>query len=113
MDDLKKCKYKGRMNLYGSRQITCKSPNVCEHKGLSPYGMMCWENQHRLTQKRKLNANRQEAIESSPTVDAAPVVRGKWVDNMDCSICGFTEITGARHSNYCPRCGANMQVVTE
>lgn len=59
-----------------------------------------------------------------PSVDAVPVVHGKWVKDEDschydyylpyfdfnCSICG--EIENDQHGlpNYCPNCGAKMEV---
>lgn len=55
----------------------------------------------------------------APTVDAAPVVHGKWefpifTDNDDgldprvkCSECGGVEAAFARWK-YCPNCGAKM-----
>ena len=54
-----------------------------------------------------------------PTVDAKPVVHGRWVDKREkmwdlerpvvigcqCSVCGFF---GCEEFNYCPNCGAKM-----
>lgn len=57
-----------------------------------------------------------ECVDNTTTVDAAPVVRGKWercvedwreqIEGDACSLCGF-EHYGARY-NYCPNCGAKM-----
>ena len=48
-------------------------------------------------------------IEDMPTVEAKPVVHGRWKrygKNLgECSECG--EIVSVR-SNYCPNCGAKM-----
>ena len=56
-------------------------------------------------------------IEAAPTVDAVPVVYGKWESNSDrldtliCSICkfGFDMWKHDPH-NYCPNCGAKMDL---
>ena len=63
-------------------------------------------------------------IDRSPTIDAAPVVRGRWVGktpetrheyvyplNYKCSNCGFlAKYDGWR---YCPNCGAKMDGGTD
>lgn len=57
-------------------------------------------------------------IENAPTVDAQPVVHGRWVRNLEnclynkCSVCGFWH---CREDNYCTNCGAKMglEVVTD
>ena len=64
-----------------------------------------------------------EMIDDSPTIDAVPVVRGKWIihnpfdsgrhncnECIECSVCG----TWFGHdcyeiSNFCPNCGADMR----
>lgn len=50
-----------------------------------------------------------------PAADVVPVVHGKWVDNgipesilSMCSVCGIKH--GACTFNYCPNCGAKMEV---
>lgn len=55
-------------------------------------------------------------IADTPTLDAAPVRRGEWVDNgtpesmlSGCSVCGFP--CGAYTFNFCPKCGADMREV--
>ena len=63
------------------------------------------------------------SIDSAPTIDAVPVVRGKWIihkpfdsgrhncnECIECSVCG----TWFGHdcyeiSNFCPSCGADMR----
>lgn len=50
-------------------------------------------------------------IEMTPTVDAAPVVHGKWEKRefgmaRECSECGHCEIYVL--PNFCPDCGAKM-----
>ena len=58
----------------------------------------------------------EKAIAEAPTVDAVPVVHGRWImketlirhpfaKNAYCSVC--IEETGYEH-NYCPNCGAKM-----
>lgn len=56
------------------------------------------------------------AIKSVPTVDAVPVVHGRWIDEtpedyldprMRCSICKEIE-TPLIKWRYCPNCGAKM-----
>ena len=57
-------------------------------------------------------------IESLPTVDAVEVVHGEWVVCGDgeyvpfmCSACGkTTSWYHAQTANYCPNCGAKMEV---
>lgn len=76
-----------------------------------------------------LNFYMPKIIDDAPTVDAAPVRHGKWInkwsDNYDgycnkCSLCGEYdalsrddyEFRGGKirdnNSNYCPNCGAIM-----
>ena len=58
-----------------------------------------------------------KAIKDAPTVDAVPVVHGRWLPEnrtMDyfwvCSVCKFpSEAHGAfKLYKYCPNCGARM-----
>lgn len=49
-------------------------------------------------------------IEDAPTIKAEFVKHGKWgqVEHMvDCSLCGFCSF---QTSNYCPHCGAKMDL---
>ena len=53
-------------------------------------------------------------LEKAPTVDAVPVVHGRW-NNMDgyktrkvCSECGWDVPEYGRFYSYCPNCGAKM-----
>ena len=52
-------------------------------------------------------------IEDAPTVDAVPVVYGRWVFGGDgcviCSKCNEEE-SNNNHRNFCPNCGARLQV---
>lgn len=49
-------------------------------------------------------------IDACPTVDAVPVVRGKWLEGWcsfpTCSVC--KEMIATSASSYCPNCGAKM-----
>ncbi len=59
-------------------------------------------------------------IKDCPTIDAVPVVRGKWkpifkgADTCECSVCkseGFSDSDfGFIATPYCPNCGAEMEV---
>jgi hypothetical protein len=62
-----------------------------------------------------------EALDDSPTVDAVPVVHGRWIETLvpdgyvqkasrmrkQCSVCGWTN---ACRYKYCPNCGAKMDL---
>ena len=55
-------------------------------------------------------------INSAPTIDAQPVVHGRWksVDYdiaYECSVCNHP--TEYNLSNYCPNCGAKMDGGTD
>ena len=50
-----------------------------------------------------------------PTIEAEPVKHGRWVDNgipesmlSKCSVCDYS--CGAYSFNYCPNCGAKMDL---
>lgn len=54
-------------------------------------------------------------IEFAPTVEAVPVVHGRWLSEMHgnsnngtCSVCGSHEHAYAFGWKYCPNCGARM-----
>lgn len=60
-------------------------------------------------------------ISNAPTIDAVPVVHGRWevvkeYDELDprmiCSACGEIDMPLARWS-YCPNCGARMDLEEE
>lgn len=55
-------------------------------------------------------------VTRQPTVDAAPVVHGEWIDlrqayndvpAVKCSACG--KVHYGLETNYCPNCGADMR----
>ena len=61
------------------------------------------------------------AVENAPTIEAEPVRRGRWIhdgydlqhgnDWIHCSECGKRGINvPADLTNYCPNCGAKMDV---
>lgn len=56
-------------------------------------------------------------VATAPTVDAVPVVRGKWLDVFTgfnffaatCSVCHKrSDLPPIAVAKYCPRCGARM-----
>lgn len=60
-------------------------------------------------------------IEQAPIVDAVPVVHGRWKAtkaggpnypfwDSRCSECGYTTSIVTRKWNYCPVCGAKMDL---
>lgn len=61
----------------------------------------------------------ERVIELEPAADVAPVRRGQWKpagltfmgESMDCPECGYRIATSiGRGWNYCPNCGAKMEV---
>lgn len=55
-------------------------------------------------------------IKDAPTVEAKPVVHGKWEYSKEyiicsCSVCG--EIPDCFEPNFCPNCGADMRKKVE
>lgn len=53
-------------------------------------------------------------VDVQPSVDAAQIKHGHWVDNNEvfvCSECGkwFDMLQGDADMNYCPNCGARME----
>lgn len=54
-------------------------------------------------------------LKKQPTVDAAPVAHGYWDDSFDgitpfCSVCHMSHRGFNRTPNYCPHCGAKMDL---
>lgn len=57
-----------------------------------------------------------DKIDEMPTIEAKPVVYGKWevVSNGEdkwvnkCTACGAYLKRGYKQTNHCPNCGANM-----
>ncbi|MBQ0037834.1 MAG: hypothetical protein KBS74_04085 [Clostridiales bacterium] len=60
-----------------------------------------------------------EFLKTAPTIDAEPVVHGRWIDDDDgyhCSICGEDYcylFFKCELYNYCPNCGAKMDEVSK
>lgn len=56
-----------------------------------------------------------ERLDVQPTVDAAPVVHGRWIYENDdpsmipCSMCGY-QVFRYNNTPYCPNCGAKMDL---
>ena len=60
-----------------------------------------------------------EMIDTQPTIEAVPVVRGEWKfcdistsyleppsgDTCECSVCGFIIDVSETNYNFCPNCG--------
>ena len=63
-----------------------------------------------------------EDVEALPSADVAPVRHGRWVNEQmivggfaetwacDCSVCGRTQREPLWKPNYCPNCGAKMDL---
>lgn len=52
-------------------------------------------------------------IDAAPTVDAVEVVHGRWCFMgtwEECSICGHAIAVDDPYTNYCPNCGAKMDL---
>ena len=51
-------------------------------------------------------------INEQPTVDATPVLHGRWIvenkESIRCSECCFNRATIKMPMDYCPNCGAKM-----
>ena len=48
-----------------------------------------------------------------PTVDAVPVVHGKWIHLSGCDVCSVCNYKTGKHEvgrNFCPDCGAKMDL---
>ena len=58
-----------------------------------------------------------ELIDNAPTVEAEPVRHGHWVEAkyplFTCSECGATYQDTGYSYNYCPNCGAKMDLEQE
>ena len=64
-----------------------------------------------------------DVIDNAPTVEAKPVVHGKWVHGYNCSECGWSYMdyadadsypaSGNPLPNFCGNCGAEMRKKVE
>ena len=56
-------------------------------------------------------------VKCAPTVDAVPVKHGHWAgidDNVwECDVCGWIYEDDEPYYNFCPHCGAKMEVEDE
>lgn len=62
--------------------------------------------------------NVRDVIRGVPAADVAPVVHGRWDDTLDgitpyCSVCGRSHRLMGRTPNFCPNCGAKMDLEVE
>lgn len=53
---------------------------------------------------------RRSKIESMPAEDVKPVIHAKWIYDEDCVICSHCGKAFSLSSNYCPNCGAEMEI---
>ena len=57
-------------------------------------------------------------VKRQPAADVAPARHGRWIDKdkyafgtlYDCSICGNRILDNGHSWNYCPNCGARMDL---
>lgn len=61
-----------------------------------------------------------DEMQDVPSADVAPVVHGTWFlrhighgHYWECSVCHATPIYVTNNTNYCPNCGAKMDVEQE
>ena len=56
-------------------------------------------------------------IKTLPVADVAPVVHGRWIATHDefcsCSLCKYPVYVDWNQTNYCPNCGAKMDLEEE
>ena len=60
-------------------------------------------------------------VDDAPAADVAPVVHGRWVEKekytfgimYDCSLCENRILDNGHPWNYCPNCGAKMDLEEE
>lgn len=89
------------------------------------YGNKCADQQH-FSYGTLMMYEIADEISDAPTIDAVPVVRGKWIPNqhweyrngnttmsgdtgLGCSACGAVNFTGInQRTPFCPHCGAQM-----
>lgn len=96
--------------------------NTLKKKLMKPFN---WNNSPEEIQEQSDFNYFEVMIDAAPTVDAVPVVQGKWlpvsVDPTDpyfrCSVCHYGTDTifdgGDEPFKYCPNCGAKMDGGTE
>lgn len=59
-------------------------------------------------------------IDKQPTIEAVPVKHGRWIDDLGFYVCSVCDKSGAWNSwevpwksDYCPNCGAKMDLEEE
>ena len=51
-----------------------------------------------------------KALKKAEVIDAAPVVHGRWIKYITCYRCSECGHQVTRTDNYCPNCGAKMDL---
>ena len=99
MDELKPCPFCGGQATYFSEE--------CED-GSKDWGIACMDCGAEINCFTTL----EDAIEhyQLPKADVAPVVHGRWEDGQLCSVCDFDRSYFRPRFNYCPNCGAKMDL---
>ena len=49
-------------------------------------------------------------FDEQPTADVKPVVHGEWLNGYKRQTCSVCRYRGMRSWNYCPNCGAEMEI---
>ena len=68
--------------------------------------------------ERSIRCVETKEIDWMPTIDAAPVVHGKWTTKRTqkhdgewyCAVCDYEPIVMTADMKYCPNCGARMDL---
>ena len=53
---------------------------------------------------------------NAPAADVAPVVHGKWIHLSGCDVCSVCNYKTGKHEvgrNFCPECGAKLDLEDE
>ena len=54
-----------------------------------------------------------DKIDRIPNADVAPVVHGKWIHLSGCDVCSVCNYKTGKHEvgrNFCPECGAKLDL---
>lgn len=81
----------------------------------------CYDNELFDADMRKATIGIDVYVENMPAADVQPVKHGRWelTNNPSfrkCSVCGAwwsSDITDNCFTNYCPKCGARMDIIYE
>ena len=83
-------------------------PRLIDADALIAKNMENVESQHNLRVAQLL-----ENLVNAPTIEAEPVMHGRWIKRPDERICPFCNTRysyfGGEEKNYCPNCGADMR----